>query len=398
VTWHKAEGDAVAVGDCVAEIETDKAVIDFTADAAGTLGRILVPAGEQAQVGTPVAVLLAPGETRADADALMAGQPATAAPATVAAPVAPAAARPPAAAPTRIFASPLARRLAAQAGLALDTLTGSGPHGRIIRRDVEAVTARAGATAQPVIPAAAAPDAGDARIVVPPQATGDVRVPHSAMRRTIARRLLESKTQIPHFYLKAQIRTQALSELRRRINTLPGERHVSVNDLIVKAVAAALVEVPGMNVSWTDDAMIQHAQADIAVAMSTPTGLITPVVRGVQDKSLSRLSAEIRELASRARAGRLQPQEYQGGSFTVSNLGMYGTTEFAAIINPPQSAILAVGAIAPQVLPAPDGGMEVAPVISVVLSVDHRAIDGAVASAWLSALRKILEEPLAALV
>lgn len=424
VSWTKAEGDPIAAGDCVAEIETDKAVIEFTADVAGTLGRILVPAGQEAAVGAPVAVLLQAGETHADVDALLhdvpadgaptaaapapqapapsaptAARPTAPAPATpaVTAPVpqAPAAARasqPAAQAPGRIFASPLARRLAAEAGLSLAALTGSGPHGRIVKRDIQAALASAPAA---TAPAAAAPTVGHSQSVA--AGPGDTAIPHSSMRRTIARRLLESKTQIPHFYLRADCRMEALMALRKTINAAT-PHHLSINDMIVKAAAAALVEKPDMNVSWTDDALIRHSTVDIAVAVSTDDGLITPVLRGVERKSASVVSAEIAQLAARAREGRLQPQEYQGGSFTISNLGMYGVGEFAAIINPPQSAILAVGAVEQRAVVNAQGQLEAAPVMTVVLSVDHRAIDGAVAAAWLDAFKRAIENPLTALI
>jgi pyruvate dehydrogenase E2 component (dihydrolipoamide acetyltransferase) len=404
VAWAKEEGDAVAAGDCVAEIETDKAVVEFVSESAGRLGPVLVAAGHEARVGAPVAVLLDDGERDVDVEALLAGQPAggpvkepaSVGPAGPASP-APAAARavPPAPADTasgRVFASPLARRLAAQAGLPLPGLAGSGPHGRIVKRDVQAALARATAAQPSTAPVERAVMPEPAPLRIP----GDVAVPHTAMRRTIARRLLESKTTIPHFYLRSECRMEALSALRRQINE--GGRHVSINDIIVKAVAVALMDCPDMNVTWTDEALIRHAGVDVSVAVSTPAGLITPVVRGVHDKSLSRVSAEIAALAARAREGRLSPQEYQGGSFTVSNLGMYGTTEFAAIINPPQAAILAVGAIERRVVAGPDGSVEVAPMMTVTLSVDHRAIDGAAAAKWLDAFRRIIENPLAALI
>jgi pyruvate dehydrogenase E2 component (dihydrolipoamide acetyltransferase) len=402
VAWTKAEGDPVAVGDCVAEVETDKAVIEFTADAAGTLGRILVPAGKEAAVGAPVAVLLQAGERDADVEALLRGQPAGGAAAPVPEAAAPASSGAAAAGSpipasemrTRIFASPLARRLAAEAGLPLQGLAGSGPHGRIVKRDVQAALVhrpRAAAAQPAAVPVSAVPAA-------PLQADpADTSIPHSAMRRTIARRLLESKTTIPHFYLRAECRMDALMALRATINA-GAPRRISINDILVKAVAAALAEKPAMNVSWTDEALIQHAAADIAVAVSTDTGLITPVVRRVTGKSVSVVSAEIAELADRARAGRLQPHEYQGGSFTVSNLGMYGVQEFSAIINPPQSAILAVGAVEQRAVVGASGQIEAAPVMTVTLSVDHRAIDGAVAAEWLGAFRRIVENPLAALI
>ncbi|QBY55583.1 pyruvate dehydrogenase complex dihydrolipoamide acetyltransferase [Cupriavidus oxalaticus] len=397
--WTRQEGDKIAVGDCIAEIETDKAIVELNADTAGTLGRMLVRAGQEVEVGAPIGVLLVNGETHADIDALIATSGGIAVPgsqspmpvpeAAVAAAVAePAAA--PAGVPVRIFSSPLARRLAAQRGLDLATLAGSGPNGRIVRRDVEAARAEAPtatSTATPIATPAPVRDAG----------TEDfIEIPHSNMRRTIARRLAESKSTIPHFYLSVDCRMDRLLALRAEINA-GAARKISVNDFVVRAVAVALREVPEANVAWTDTAMRQFRSADIAVAVSTDTGLITPIVRAADSKPLSVISAEIAELAARARAGQLRPDEYQGGSFSVSNLGMHGVAEFSAIINPPQAAILAVGATQP-VPVVRDGQVEVAQVMRCTLSVDHRAIDGALAAKWLAAFRRLLENPLAMLV
>ena len=389
--WSKKEGDAVAVGDCIAEVETDKAVVEITADSAGVLGRLLAQPGQQVEVGAPIAVLLAAGEAGADVQALL--QAAGAAPAPVAAPA------PSAPADTgtgeRLRASPLARRMAAQRGVDLAGLSGSGPHGRIVKIDVE----RAG-IAQPAInpvanqiptpmpaPAAAVDGAG---------ASGFTELPHSGMRRTIARRLAESKSTIPHFYLSVDCRMERLLALRAEVNAA-ASRKISVNDFIVRAVAVALREVPQANVGWTDAAMRQYQQADIAVAVSTDTGLITPIVRAADRKPLSQISADIADLAARARAGQLRPDEYQGGSFSVSNLGMYGVDAFTAIINPPQAAILAVGA-AQQKAVVEDGTLAVGTAMHCTLSVDHRAIDGALAAQWLAAFRHAVESPLSMLI
>lgn len=383
--WLKKEGATIAVGDTLAGIETDKALIDLDADAAGVLAKILVPAGGEAKAGTPVAVLLASGETTFDMDALIAG----AARSAVAAPdpvrEAPAMLQtdspvPSAAAVSRLFASPLARRLAKERGVELSALRGSGPHGRIVRRDVEAA---AGAKAATMPPAKASGAAFE-------------DIPHSNMRRTIARRLSESKASIPHFYLTADCQMDNLLSVRAQVNA-GAPRKVSVNDFVVKAVATALREMPEMNVSWTDNALRRYAQADISVAVSTDNGLITPVVRAADSKPLSIISREIADLAARARSGRLAPDEYQGGSFTISNLGMFGVQEFSAIINPPQAAILAVGATrqCPVVV---DGALAVASVMTVTLSVDHRAIDGALAAQWLATLKRMIENPLAILI
>ncbi|MFS8979929.1 pyruvate dehydrogenase complex dihydrolipoamide acetyltransferase [Cupriavidus necator] len=394
--WTRQEGDKIAVGDCIAEIETDKAMVELNADTAGTLGRMLARPGQEVEVGAPIGVLLVNGETHADIDALIASSGAIVVPGAQppaqepAVPVEPLAAEP-ATAPARIFASPLARRLAAQCGLDLAKLTGSGPNGRIVRRDVEAAQAPA------AVPAlATAPASGNPAPVQDAAAEGFIEIPHSNMRRTIARRLAESKATIPHFYLSADCQVDRLLALRAEINA-GAARKISVNDFVVRAVAVALREVPEANVAWTDTALRQFRTADIAVAVSTDTGLITPIVRAAERKPLSAISAEIAELAARARAGQLRPDEYQGGSFSVSNLGMHGVGEFSAIINPPQAAILAVGAA--QAMPVVrDGKVEVAQVMRCTLSVDHRAIDGALAAKWLAAFRRLLENPLAMLV
>ncbi|MBV2180048.1 pyruvate dehydrogenase complex dihydrolipoamide acetyltransferase [Castellaniella sp. MT123] len=431
VAWSKAEGDPVAVGDCLAEIETDKAVIEFNAESDGVLGKILVPAGQAAAVAAPIALLLAPGETAADAAALV-GQardaaaaqppaqavgagtpPAAGAAASVsgasAAGLAASAASSLGAAPApapgalvaplavadapqgRVFASPLARRLAAEAGLALQGLPGSGPHGRIVRCDVQA------ALRQPQVPVAPAAVASAAAPAMGTGQTGVTRIPHTAMRRTIARRLLESKTTVPHFYLRADCRMDELLALRQRINASVAQR-ISVNDLIVKAAAVALAELPQMNVSWTDDALLQYEAVDVSVAVATESGLITPIVRQADQKALSAISTDIADLAARAREGRLQPHEYQGGSFTVSNLGMHGVTEFAAIINPPQAAILAVGATEKRAIVDSEEQIFVASMMTVTLSVDHRAIDGALAACWLKVFKRLIEAPMSILI
>ncbi len=405
VTWSKQEGDAVAVGDVLLEIETEKAIVEMNAESAGVLARILVPAGQMADVGAAIGVLLAAGEGEAHLKAALAGvdvESAAQAPAPAAAPAAASAAEAapvstPAAAPVaagqgeRIFASPLARRLARDANLDLAALSGSGPRGRIIKRDVlQAQSAsRSVAAPAPVAAPAVAPAAA-------PVAGNYTEVPHSAMRRTIARRLTESKSSVPHFYLRADCRMDALLALRAQVNAA-ASRKVSVNDFIIKAVAAALREMPEMNVSWTDEALRQYKDVDISVAVSTDTGLLTPVVKGADRASISDISRSVADLAERARAGKLQPAEYQGGSFTISNLGMFGVDEFAAIINPPQAAILAVGAASQRVI-VEDGDMAIAQVMTVTLSVDHRAIDGALAARWLGVFKRIVENPLSALI
>ncbi len=393
--WSKKAGEPVAVGDCLAEVETDKAIVEISADGAGVMGQWLVPAGQEVEVGAPIAVLLAAGEAAADVQALLqAAGAVAAAPAAGAAPAvsgtpAPAAAAAPAvvsASGDRLRASPLARRLAAQRGVDLSRLQGSGPGGRIVKIDVERAQAVAPAPAPVAAPPAAAP-AG---------ASAFTEAPHSSMRRTIARRLAESKSTIPHFYLTVECRMERLLALRAEINAA-ASRKISVNDFIVRAVAVALREVPQANVGWTEAAMRQYAQADVAVAVSTDTGLITPIVRAADRKTLSQISAEIADLAARARAGQLRPEEYQGGSFSVSNLGMHGVGAFSAIINPPQAAILAVGA-SQQKPVVENGELQVGTVMACTLSVDHRAIDGALAAQWLAAFQRAIEAPLSMLI
>jgi pyruvate dehydrogenase E2 component (dihydrolipoyllysine-residue acetyltransferase) len=304
-------------------------------------------------------------------------------------------------APTRIFASPLARRLAQTKGVDLSSVRGTGPSGRIVRRDIERVQGRP--TEPSGVPTPAAASAGDAigapsgGSPSPLASQGGVEdVPHSGMRRAIARRLVESKTTIPHFYLRADCRMDALLELRRQINEASSVR-ISVNDLIVKAVAAAFREVPQANVIWTDESARRFDDVDIAVAVSVDDGLLTPVVRAADKRSLREVSAQIRDMAERARAGRIRQDEIEGGSFAVSNLGMYGTKEFAAIINPPHSGILAVGAVEqrPAVV---DGELTIVRAMTVTLSADHRVLDGALAAQWLAVFVSKIESPLAILV
>lgn len=400
VSWMKKEGDTIAQGDCLAEIETEKAVIEFNSEHSGVLGKILVQAGKDTAVGTPIAVLLAQGEKEADIDSLssenvsadeqmnadvtgpdVTGKPRGADAVTLA----PVAAGTAAATRSRVFASPMAKRLARTAGIDLAELEGSGPQGRIVKRDVQAATAATGSVATST--AKAAPAAAD-------QSYADV--PHTSMRRTIARRLSESKQTVPHFYLRADCRMDALLALRVQINQA-APRKISVNDIIVKAVGVALRQVPEMNVSWTEAALRHYDAIDVSVAVSTRHGLITPAIKGVDIQPLLAISHDIADLALRARDGKLAPHEYQGGSFTVSNLGMYGVQEFAAIINPPQAAILAVGGIETRPV-VNDRVLGVASVMSVTLSVDHRAIDGALAAKWLDIFKKIIENPLSVLI
>ena len=396
--WLKKEGDTVAVGDALAEIETEKAIVEINAEHAGVLGRIVVPAGAASvPINTVIGVLLADGDDASAIDRVLAEQggaaaavaPAatpTAAASAATSSAAPAAAAPKASAATpapntpapggRLFASPLARRLAAQWHVDLLGVAGTGPHGRIVRRDVESARDRA-----PV--AAVASSAGR------PAAR---RVPHTGMRRAIARRLTESKQNVPHFYLSVDCKMDALLALRAQANH-GGAVKLSVNDFIVRAAALALREVPEVNVSWHEDAIEYHAGADISVAVATDGGLVTPIVRDADVKSLSAIAGEIVELAGRAKINRLKPEEFTGGSLTVSNLGMYGISQFAAIINPPQAAILAVGAAERRPVVAENGDLVGATVMTVTLSADHRAVDGAVGARWLAAFRTLIENP-----
>ena len=378
--WLKQEGDTVAVGDALAEIETEKAIVEINAEHAGVLGRIVVQAGAASvPVNTVIGVLLAQGEDASGIDRVLAEAGAAATPSAAPAPTAAPAPAPAAETPApaaRLFASPLARRLAAQWRIDLQSVAGTGPRGRIVRRDVEAARERAPAAAPS--PLAARPAAR--------------RVPHTGMRRAIARRLTESKQNVPHFYLTVDCRMDALLALRAQANQ-GGAVKLSVNDFIVRAAALALREVPEVNASWHEDAVEYHAGADISVAVATDGGLVTPIVRDADVKPLSAIAGEIVELAARAKVNRLKPEEFTGGSLTVSNLGMYGIGQFAAIINPPQAAILAVGAAERRPVVDENGALAVASVMTVTLSADHRVVDGAVGARWLAALRKLLENP-----
>jgi len=370
--WHKKPGEIIAAGDCLADIETDKASVELIADDSGVLGVLLADPGQTVATGAPVCVLLSRADEEVDVPRLIAGAgvPVEAPALHDDAPPREDSLEP----VNRIFASPAARKLAREGEIPLSSIKGSGPNGRIVKRDVEPYMAEA---------------------AIEPE-NGFVDLPHSPMRRTIARRLVESKSTIPHFYLEVDCRVDKLLALRRKINKLV-PRKVSVNDFVVRAAALALKQTPAMNVAWMDDAMRQYRQVDIAIAVATESGLITPIVRGAEGKSVAGISAEIADLALRARASQLRPDEYQGGSFTVTNLGMYGVLGFAAIINPPQAAILAVGAAKP--MPVAKGRkVKVATIMRCTLSVDHRAIDGALAAGWLQAFSRLIESPLLLLV
>jgi len=401
--WAVKEGDEVAVGDVLAEIETDKASVEYQAEDAGTVARLVQAAGKMVQVGEPIAVFAAAGDTDTDVEKALAdagGAPAADEPAVVEvasatpAPAAEAAATPVApvevVAPVavvrdssgRIFASPLVRKRAREAGIDLAQIQGTGPSGRIVRKDFDAFMASG---PRPVATSATAP----APVM---GAAGFVEIPHSSMRRAIARRLTESKSTVPHFYVKADCVVDRLLDARAQLNEGLGVK-TSVNDWVVKAVGHALMAVPGANVIWTDTAMRQFDHADISVAVATEGGLYTPVVRGVDQLSIPQINVMIRELADKARSGTIKQDEIEGGSFAVTNLGMFGTEEFSAILNPPQSGILAVGAAREKAIVA-NGELEIAQVMTVTLSADHRAVDGSLAAEWMVAFKKAIENPL----
>jgi len=412
--WLVKPGDTIKVGDPFAELETEKAVVEYNAEVDGTIGRLVIAEGGSGEIGAPIAVLIASGETDADIDAALGGEAPgapVAAPVAEAAPVATAAAPTPsdtpapaaapaptttsAAAPApvvdhtggRAFASPLARKMARERNLSLASVVGSGPGGRIVRRDLESLPAGGAVAPATVAPAASA-------AVAP--AAGNTEIPLTGMRKAIARRLTESKSTVPHFYLTTECKVDALLAMREQINAVSAVR-VSVNDLVVKAVAAAFIDVPDANVTWGETALIKHGSVDISIAVSTEGGLVTPVVRNVTAKSVTAVSEEIKDLASRAQDKRLRQDELEGGSFSISNLGMYGTLEFAAILNPPQSGILAVGAAVDQPIVV-DGQLTVGKVMRCTLSADHRAVDGALAAQWLAAFTKRIENPVTLLI
>ncbi|WP_405709204.1 MULTISPECIES: dihydrolipoamide acetyltransferase family protein [unclassified Streptomyces] len=397
--WQVAEGSSFTKDDALVSIETDKAEVDVAAERDGVLLKALYGPGVEIEVGDPIAVLGAVGEQTGDLGALLAelgvGAPA-AAPQAVRRDVPEEPVAQPAAAPAsggpdrggRVFSSPLARRLAREAGLGIETLTGTGPGGRVVRRDVEAAVAarRTQGTEPPVAPSpvAAAP--------VPRADAGDHDdIPHTRMRRAIARRLTESKQHTPHFYLRATCAVDELLALRQRINAVSPVR-ISVNDLLIKAVATAHTQVPEMNAVWQPESVRRFRSVDVSVAIATDTGLVTPVLRGIENLSVSAIATRTRAFAEQARSGSLRPADLEGGSITVSNLGMYGVEEFAAIINPPQAAILAIGAARDEAV-VRDGAVTAAKVLGVVLSVDHRPVDGAVAARWLAAFTEAVQNP-----
>jgi pyruvate dehydrogenase E2 component (dihydrolipoamide acetyltransferase) len=412
--WVKKEGDKVAPGDVLAEIETDKATMEVEAVDEGTLAKIVVPEGTQdVPVNQLIAILANEGE---DVKAAAAGGQAAPAPkaeaksADASKPAeAPKQAAPAAAAPqsapapfaqdgSRVFSSPLAKRLAKEANIDLSRVTGSGPHGRVVARDIDAAKS-GGALKAPAVGAGLATPQSDDKILALFQQGSYEVIPHDNIRKIIAKRLVEAKQTIPHFYLTVDCVIDNLLAAREEINNgAPKDRDgkpawkVSVNDFVIKALAVALQRVPDANVTWTEGGMLKHKHSDVGVAVSIPGGLITPIVRNAESKSLSAISNEMKDLAGRARAKKLKPEEFQGGTSAVSNLGMYGVREFSAVINPPHATILAVGAGEQRAI-VRNGKVEAATVMSATLSTDHRAVDGVLGAQLLSAIKSMLENP-----
>ena len=424
--WLKKEGDKVKSGDVIAEIETDKATMEVEAVDEGTIAKILVPEGTQdVPVNDIIAVLAGDGEDVKAAGAAPAAKPAEApaakpaalAPAPAPTPAAPAAAPAPApqaaaAAPktnghARVFSSPLARRLAREAGIELARINGSGPHGRIVARDVEDAKSGKGLKAPAAAPAAGpsiAPSMSDKQILALFEEGSYEIVPHDGMRRTIAQRLTASVQTVPHFYLTMDCDIGKLLAAREEINAAaPKDKEkkplykLSVNDFVIKAMAIALQRIPNCNVSWTEAGMLKHKHSDIGVAVAMPGGLITPIIRKAETKTLSAISAEMKDFAARARSRKLKPEEYQGGTTAVSNLGMYGIKDFTAVINPPHATILAVGTSEERAV-VRNGKIEAAHIMSVTLSCDHRAVDGALGAELIGAFKMLIENPVMMMV
>jgi pyruvate dehydrogenase E2 component (dihydrolipoamide acetyltransferase) len=428
--WLKKEGDKVKSGDVIAEIETDKATMEVEAVDEGTIAKILIPEGTQdVAVNDVIAVLAGDGEDIKSAGAGAASVPPKAAapapaPAAAAPAPAPAARAPaPAAAATsapqaaasvpqtnghaRTFSSPLARRLAKEAGIELARINGSGPHGRVIARDVEEAKSGKGLKAPAAAPAGApalAPSMSDKQILALFEPGSYEVVPHDGMRRTIAQRLTASVQTVPHFYLTMDCDIGKLLAAREEINaTAPKDKEkkplykLSVNDFVIKAMAIALQRIPDCNVSWTEAGMLKHKHSDIGVAVAMPGGLITPIIRKAETKSLSTISGEMKDFAARARARKLKPEEYQGGTTAVSNLGMYGIKDFTAVINPPHATILAVGTSEERAV-VRNGKIEAAHIMSVTLSCDHRAVDGALGAELIGSFKMLIENPVMMMV
>ena len=409
--WHVKEGDSVESGDVIAEIETDKATMEVEAVDEGIIGKIIVSEGTQGvKVNEVIAVLLEDGETANDIGAVedvsTGGSEDSKKPVEKPAESSKVVSNTPvlqSSSPQkydRIFASPLAKRIAAQKGLDLSSVKGSGPKGRIVKRDVENLDASAQKSASSNVPAMAAP-AGEAY----PEGTKTnvygmpyVEIPNNNIKKVTAKRLLESKQSVPHFYLTVECNLDALLKARKDLNDQAnGEFKLSVNDFIIKASAMALKSYPAANVSWTDDAVHQYLHSDISIAVATPTGLITPIIKKAETKGLRQISDEMKELAGRAREGKLKPEEFQGGGFSISNLGMFGVKNFQAIVNPPQSCILAVGA-GEQMPKVINGEIKICNIMSVTLSTDHRSVDGAIGAEFLQHFKRYIENPVSMLV
>lgn len=425
--WVKNEGDTVKSGDVIAEIETDKATMEVEAVDEGTVAKLVVPAGsEGVKVNTLIAILAADGEDVAAAAASGGGAakaeaPKAEAPKEAEKPAAAAAPAPTASAPAAqaasrdgngLFSSPLARRIAKDAGLDIKAISGSGPHGRVVKSDVEKALASGGAKPAAAAPAAAAASAAPA--AAPKGMSEDAvlklfeegsyeLVPHDGMRKTIAKRLQESKQTIPHFYVSVDVELDALLALRAQLNDSAPRKEdkpvykLSVNDMVIKAMALALRDVPDANVSWTDTNMVKHKHADVGVAVSIPGGLITPIIRKAETKTLSTISNEMKDLGKRAKERKLKPEEYQGGTTAVSNMGMMGVKNFAAVVNPPHATILAVGAGEERVV-VKKGEMVIVNAMTVTLSTDHRCVDGALGAELLGAFKRYIENPMGMLV
>lgn len=403
--WLKQEGDSVKSGQVIAEIETDKATMEVEAVDEGRIAKILVPAGTQGvAVNALIAILAEEGEDIANI--------AVPAQVKILLPTAAANTSKPEATPTvvekldsrvhgndkieaggRVFASPLARRVAELAGVDLSRVQGSGPNGRIVRDDVAAAQKGGGAAARsaPKAGGGSMPAGIDARDLADKLGMAYDAVPNSAVRKVIAKRLTESKQTVPHFYLTVDCVIDNLLDLRKQMNALDGVK-ISVNDFVIRAVALGMKKVPAANASWTDDAILIYKNIDVSVAVATPNGLITPIIKNTDTKTVAEISKQMKDLAGRAREGKLRPEEFLGGGFTVSNLGMYGVKDFAAIINPPQACILAVGAGEPRPI-VRDGQLAVGTVMSCTLSVDHRAVDGAIGAEFLQAFKNLIEQP-----
>jgi len=425
--WLKKEGEKVAAGDVIAEIETDKATMEVEAVDEGVLGKILVPDGTQGvKVNEPIAVLVDEGE-KVPSGAAAAAKPAAPPPAlpeeaaarkpepaggenAAGAPQLQAQAAPAArggnghdAGGERIFVSPLARRMAQQAGIELHGLKGSGPNGRIVKADIDAALQRDSAAASPVQPAQpAVPPSQVGRAAAPAITAPHRLVPNSTMRKVIARRLTEAKSTIPHFYVSMDVEIDALNRMIAELNAKapkegPGAYLITINDMVIKAAAATLRRVPTVNASWTDDGIALYDDVDISVAVAITDGLITPIIRKAGQKGLATISREMKDLAGRARTGKLKPEEFQGGGFSISNMGMFGVSAFSAIINPPQSAILAVAAGQKRPVVKNDA-LAIATVMTCTLSVDHRVVDGALGAQWLRAFKQVVEDPLSLLL